>query len=56
MPKIVAKIHRLVNKANCYAIRDNTTTEYFAAPEIVGYSAKGNRIMRRVDRLVHLIG
>jgi hypothetical protein len=55
MPKIVAKIHRLVNKANCYAIRgwDNTV---FAAPEIVGYSAKGKRIMRRVDRLVQLIG
>ena len=49
-----AKIERLVEKANQYAIWDIVTTEYFAI-EIVGYTAKGNRIMRRVDRLLKAI-
>jgi len=50
-----AKIKQLVEKANKYAIWEVTTTEYFASPEIVGYSAKGNRIMRRVDRLLKAV-
>lgn len=51
--KIQRVVRRLVQKANRYAIWNDTATEYVAEPEIVGYSTKGNRIMRRVDRLVH---
>lgn len=48
-----AKIKQLVEKANKYAIY--VETSYYASPEIVGYSAKGKRILRRVDRLLKAV-
>ena len=48
--KLLEKIYRLERKAAKYAKWDDVT-EYFAEPEIIGYTSKGNRIMRKVYRL-----
>ena len=45
-----SKIKHLVQKADRYAIWEDAT-DYFTQPYIVGYTAKGKRILRRVDRL-----
>ena len=50
-----AKIKRLVEKANKYAIWENVETSYYASQEIVGYSAKGKRVLRRVERLLKAV-
>ena len=53
--KMQAKIKQLIEKANKYAIWENVETSYYASQEIVGYSAKGKRILRRVDRLLKAV-
>jgi hypothetical protein len=50
-----AKIKQLVEKANKYAIWENVETAYYASQEIVGYNAKGKRILRRVERLLKAV-
>ena len=45
-----SNIKRLVQKADRYAIWEDAT-DYFTQPFIIGYTAKGKRILRRVDRL-----
>ena len=50
-----AKINRFIEKANKYAIWENAETSYYASQAIVGYSAKGERIMRRVERLLKAV-
>jgi len=45
-----SKIKRLVQKADRYAIWEDAN-DYFTQPFIIGYTTKGKRILRRVDRL-----
>ena len=50
---IAMKLDRLTSKAHPYAIYNETNTEYMSAPEIVKYSAKGNRIIKRAERIAN---